>query len=311
MSGEGEQERRPLEPRILVGTLHCGERDFERCLESLERQSYRRWEHLILRDLPNKLAHDRLYREFMNRASEFDLFLKLDADMVFRRDDALARVVELFRVRPALDHLESLVYDWYSDSLTKGLHVFSNRAVWRCSEDTLFVDPPPAVPGTRLLLRDAPAPLVVHCPDPSPEDALCFGVHRALKAVQLERKIFRYERGVTQWKILARTWAHFRRDGDRRLGLAVWAADAVAHRRPGQSFLHSKGENLARLMAEVRPLDAAALRRELAPRWQGPGLLARYRLWAAGRCLRALPHRALRRLPEGLRGRVEPAGGAD
>ena len=98
--------------RVLVGTLFSYENEFEQCVASLHGQSYPHWVHKVYENLPNKLAHETLYREFMNNAEKFDLFLKLDADMVFMDSKGLAQIVELFQAKPDLDHLQMLVHDY-------------------------------------------------------------------------------------------------------------------------------------------------------------------------------------------------------
>ena len=158
-------------PRTLVSTLYCGENEFEALKESLQAQTYSHWEHVVYKNLPNKEAHDRLYRTFMEQQDDFDLFLKLDADMVFRSSEGLRRIVDLFQETDQLDHLTLAVRDWYSDSLIEGLHTFSDRARWETGEESRFVDPSPIIPGQHQKLWSNPAPVVDHSPDPSPRQA--------------------------------------------------------------------------------------------------------------------------------------------
>ena len=214
-------------PRTLVGTLYCGENEFEALKESLQAQTYSHWEHVVYKNLPNKEAHDRLYRTFMDQQDDFDLFLKLDADMVFRSSEGLRRIVDLFQETDELDHLTLAVRDWYSDSLIEGLHTFSDRAFWPERKESRFVDSSPDVPGRHLKLWGGPAPVVDHSPDPSPFQAFRFGVHRALKVVQPGRWKLRYGQTRGQWKLLQRCWRHFVSEGDHRLGLAILGADVT------------------------------------------------------------------------------------
>jgi hypothetical protein len=260
------------EPRVLVGTLYAGENELDLCRESLRAQSHTCWEQRILQDLPNREAHLCLYRTFMEAAQEFDLFLKLDADMVLRQPDSLARLVEVFRDRPALDHLETDVQDWFSATPILGIHAFSNRVAWQEPADALFVDLPPGYPGCKLELRGQVAPLVDHCPDPSPEQAFSFGVHRALKTVQRDREAddFRPRRSLMQLGILCRTWEHFVRAGDRRLGLALWGAEQVFDGHIPFDTLVEKRDAVGPWFEAAARLDADALYRRLAPRWRHP-----------------------------------------
>lgn len=76
-------------PRVLIGTLYTDENEYPEMLRMLRTQTFTNWEHVVLKDLENKEAHDALYRLFMREKENFDFFLKLDADMVFRSPDSL------------------------------------------------------------------------------------------------------------------------------------------------------------------------------------------------------------------------------
>lgn len=256
-------------PRILVLTLYAGEEEFERSSESLRAQSHTRWERKIFEFLPNKEAHEALQDEVTRRSGEFDLFLKLDADMVFRDRDALERIVDLFHAHPGTDHARTAVHDWFCDSLVMGLHIWSNRVHWEPSHERLFVDTEPSYPGRRLTLWSDPAPFVDHCPDPGPHQAFHFGVHRALKALQRERPLRHFSYGLSrvQWRILRGTWAHFRRSGDARLALAVMGAELVLSGRIAEREIADKREAQRELCEEFAVLSAEELARRLAPRW--------------------------------------------
>lgn len=215
-------------PRVLIGTLYSGENEFSQLQEGLARQSFTNWVHVVFKNLENKKAHDTLYRHFMERRGEFDLFLKLDADMVFRTSSSLEDLVSLFQSIPDLDHLMSPVLDWYSGLLIPALHMFSNRVVWKEDPvENLFVDPLPYIPGRRVSWREKPAPFVLHSPNPSPEQAFLFGVHRASKAIQSDRVVFNRGQATFQWRLLKAVWKRFESTRDPRLGLCLYGADLV------------------------------------------------------------------------------------
>lgn len=254
-------------PRIFVCTLYSGENEFEECLASLQKQAYTNWEHKIIDHLPNKEAHDTLYREFMTQNSDFDLFLKLDADMVFRHDDALSRLVEIFEANPMLDHLETGVYDWFTDGIIMGLHTYSKRAIWHKSDEALFVDPFPIIPGIRKRIRHSPAPLVNHAPNPSPYQAFYFGVHRALKAVQPGRKFFDFPAARHQWFNLKQVWKHFVKIRDVRLGLAVIGASMVFEKRISRPQDKYDNNKLIDAFESVKSMEADELFLKLQDAW--------------------------------------------
>lgn len=260
------------EPRILILTLYSGENEFDQLLKSLQLQSYANWEHKVFKHLPNKEAHESLYQEIMEHSGEFDLFIKLDADMVFMDSESLKKIVGLFRETEGLDHLQMVVHDWYSDSLIGGLHIYSNKAVWKQNDDRLFVDYPPSIPGKRWVLWDDPSPLVYHSPNPSPLEAFHFGIHRALKVFQPGRKSFRRSNAKLQWEILKKVWDHFIRSRDRRLGLVLLGASYVIQGKVKQPRYGYTLGKLARSSFEKKcsQLSAEDLYRILSPRWGKP-----------------------------------------
>jgi hypothetical protein len=257
-------------PRCLVLTLFSGENEFGRSQEALRAQSYARWERRIFERLPAKRAHDALYGEIMARRDEFDLFVKLDADMVFTGPDVLGSMVRMFRDDPGLDHAVFELVDFMSDGPLMGLHVFSNRVRWRRSSERLFVDPDPIVPGRRRLVREAPAPVARHAPDPSPYQAFHFGVHRGLKAFQPERDGVDPEQAYKQWGLLKRVWRHFERRRDARLGLAVLGADRIWSGALGPGGEDYDDAETRRLFERHVGRDASDLYADLARRWR-PG----------------------------------------
>ncbi|MDA8174587.1 MAG: hypothetical protein M0018_08355 [Nitrospiraceae bacterium] len=257
-------------PRLLICTLYCGENEFEKSVASITAQSFKNWEHTVIKNLPNKEAHDTLYRGIMARRNEFDLFMKLDADMVFKDEGSLQKAVDLFRNEPELDNVEMVVHDWFSNSLIMGVHIYSNRVQWSPNSEDLFVDPLPYMPGKRRHIWSPPAPIVDHCPDPSPFQAYHFGVHRSLKAIQPGRySSFDPFDSVIEWRILKNTWTHFIQTRDRRLGLALLGATQVIQNRIKQyQYNYSNSELLSFFNKECAGLDYGDLYKILAPVWR-------------------------------------------
>ena len=263
MKKNGIQRRVTTNPRILIGTLYCGENEYTQCLDMLHRQTYTHWEQVVFRDLGNKEAHDNLYRYFVSHRRDFDLFLKLDADMVFRVTDSLERLVELFKSVANVDHLQTPVLDWYSGLLLPALHVYSNRVTWGENSDELFVDPFPTIPGKRMSWSDEPAPFVYHSPNPSPKQAFLFGVHRAVKALQPERRMFNRAQGMFQWKVLKAVWERFAETLDYRLGLCLYGAELVFQGK----LTHLDYVDGKRGVVQYSNLSSKELVRMLTRRW--------------------------------------------
>lgn len=175
-------------PRVLVLTLYCGEAEYERCKASVSRQEGIATEHICFEWLPNLEAHERVYRTIMERAGEFDAFLKLDADMVLVQEHALREIYGIFKQGSGVDHLSMPVYDIPSASYLMGFHMFSPRVSWSFPLDPLFPDANPDLPGSRRIDPDLRRRLVDHMSGPSVEQAFALGVHRASKIVQVGRK---------------------------------------------------------------------------------------------------------------------------
>ena len=206
--------------KILVGTLFCGEHEFDRCVESISRQTLPATEHLVIRNRPDREAHQALYGGFFGRREEFDLLIKVDADCVICRDDFFAKVAATFRSRPDLRLLEVKLHDWYTDRPMSGINIYHRDLDYRPSGDGVFTDRFAVDPSVVHRDRKQLAPAAMHCPDPSPWHAFHFGVHRGVKgAVALQRGL--YETAYMRFREVHWTRQHFRRNPDPRLGLAA------------------------------------------------------------------------------------------
>src|SRR5688500_18989310 len=219
-------------PRLLILTLSSGEAALPVMTRQLESQSFRDFEHEIISGLPNQAAHNHLYRTVMARASSFDLFLKLDADMTFRSETSLAEAVRATDDHPHQQHFAFTIWDCFTEEETLGVHIFRSGVSWGEITDDLFVDPDP--PNAAQILWDGPpAPFVNHGEVVSDFECFAFGVHKFLKAAQRGRmpggpppkthKYFRHMRNCARIRDLYRA-THARRH---QLALAgvMWAME--------------------------------------------------------------------------------------
>lgn len=225
---------------VLVGMLASGENERDRAIEALRSQRFTRWDMKLIEGLPNKEAHETLYRTFMEEAPRYTHFLKVDADMVLRRATALQEMLDVFGHNPDADWITFDVHDWYSGMLIPGMQMFTSRVSWEASPDTLIVDTKPQCPGRSLRIWDALASPADHSPDPSPLQAFRFGVHRMIKALQPDRpkEQRHFARALIQWTIVDHIWKHFRTAGEARRALAVAGAELVM-RGETAAFEHS------------------------------------------------------------------------
>jgi hypothetical protein len=222
LAGKGE-----IMKAFLIGMLYSGENEYADSIRSVENQSIADWDLLRFENLPNKEAHDALYRAFMARADEYRFFLKLDADTVLRGPHALATLQTLLDVE-GRDTLIIDAHDWISNCpIPAGMQAYSNRVRWPVNPDLLMVDHTPIFPGTGLRQYLPPAPLADHSPNPSAFQAFRYGVHRAMKAIQPDRRDKDLRRAVLHWSILKNIWRAFREAGDARRLTALLGAEAV------------------------------------------------------------------------------------
>lgn len=266
-------------PAVLVLTLYSGEAEYGRCRESLNNQTYSAWEHRTFENLPNAEAHTRLYETVMAEHDAYDLFLKLDADMVLADDGVLARIDSLFRRITELDHLVLGAADWFTDSDIIGVHTFSRRVRWLPNPSGLFTDPDPVFPGRKLMITHPRPVAVYHGSDPSSLQAFYFGVHRAMKACQ--RDLGRAEKqpfgARVEWGALRRLWRHYQMDGDPRLGLALHGADLVFRGSVPATAVDRQSLELHQAFRQSEALGAAELRERLETHWSASWM--RQLLW--------------------------------
>ena len=265
--------------RVLIGILHSGENEFDQCIAALRRQSYPHWEQFVLANLPEHEAHERLYARFMESAEEFDLFLKLDADMVLSAPDKLGAAVRLFEQSPSLDHAVFRVQDWMTQTPIIGIHMFRNQVRWPTRNNGLFLDSPPMVQGKRrYYIRRAPSPLALHSPDPSLVQAFRYGLHRGLKAFQHGRGRASLLSALTHWRLLKRLWRHFNAVRDQRLGLALLGVEHAASGAVAPDECVYTHPRFGDLLVQAQAMTPDEIHRRLLRRWQVP--LRRDYRWA-------------------------------
>lgn len=166
--------------KVLVGVLYCREADFEECMAAIHSQTGVDVEVVVIRDRPNKAAHEELYEAFMQRSESVDFFAKIDADMIVCDSDFLARVGRLFEETPRARLVTVPVLDYFSGKLIRGLNCFRNNVIWSKSQETVFVDREPVGKKEVLIARHL-APAALHCFRVGGFHAYHYGIHRGLK----------------------------------------------------------------------------------------------------------------------------------
>jgi len=205
--------------KLLVGTLYSSENEFEECCQAIEEQSYTNFHHEIIRNLSKKEAHENLYGMFMQRSDEFDLLVKVDADMVIEDRHLFRKIVNKFEADGELDLLLIAVKDFFTDKLLIGMNVFRNTVRWNLGNESLFTDMTYDRSTVRKTLKDYEelAPAAVHCQNPSPFQSFHFGFHRGMKAVK----------EGSNWRVLRDIYGHYNKNADSRLAFALLGVNAA------------------------------------------------------------------------------------
>lgn len=211
--------------KLLVGTLYSSENEYDECIKSITNQSYVDFDHIIIKDLPNKEAHTTLFSSFLQNKDKYNYLIKVDADMVISDPQFFAKIVAKMAELPEIQILSIAVHDFFSDQLIYGLNTYRNTVRWDFDKENLFVDIPEVGPNGYLFDDRELAPAAVHCADPSPYQAFHYGVHRGLKMVQPEQKTIRESSRRAKWSGMEKTWEHYQRTKDRRLALACIGAE--------------------------------------------------------------------------------------
>jgi hypothetical protein len=242
--------------KVLVGTLYSGENEYEECVASIKRQSFRDFDHFVFKDLPEREAHHTLFKSFVEKAERYDVLIKVDADMVLCSDDLFDGIVRWLGQEPDVDVLGIGVQDFYTGRLINGLNAYRSTVRWDFDKETLFVDIP-EVAEDRYHYDDRElAPAAVHCKNPSSLQAFHYGVHRGLKAIARIH-------GSGHWAGLRSTWENFRKTGDVRIGLAVLGAELVYGgklRKPDADYTSPR---MKELLAKYEPMGTRGIEREI------------------------------------------------
>ncbi len=193
-------------PRIFVGTLECGEAEFEECRAAIQGQLGVIVTHMVISNQPELEAHNQLWSAWATHKHDHDLMVKVDADTVLSRPTALKEISDLFD-DPAVTGAQILLHDYFTDQLIAGLNAFSPVVEFKHSKSRLYADHADSNHGV-VLKGDVVshlAPIGWHCVAPHPRQAFHYGLHRELKK---QRDVIR--RCARAWlknRDDARSWA--------------------------------------------------------------------------------------------------------
>lgn len=215
-------------PRVLAGILYTIENEYEDCIKALSNQQNACVEYFILNNLPKKVAHDTLYKNFEDRCDDFDFFVKVDADMVIENEDLFFQVSKLFKQHLQIKMITVPVWDFFSGRLINGMHFFRNDVRWNRTElEQVFTDDAP-VPKKEIFQARNLAPAALHCPDPSPFQAFHYGMHKAIKLVSaLDKKTERKLQRHFHFRNILYLEDRFKKTKDQRILLSLAGVSSV------------------------------------------------------------------------------------
>lgn len=171
------------QPRIFVGTLACGEAEFEECCKAIQEQAGVVVTHQVIADKSEYEAHNLLWAAWEIARPMHDLFVKIDADTILNRPTALSEIYGLFRDNNRVTGAQVSLWDYFTDSAINGLNAFSPRVKFRKSKSRLFADH--ADYGHDIVLKHEAtahlAPIGWHAKYPYARQAFHYGFHRLLK----------------------------------------------------------------------------------------------------------------------------------
>jgi hypothetical protein len=192
--------------KVFVGTLESGESEFLECQKALSSQIDVAYFHHVISGKHEREAHKELFEYWATRRHEFDYFLKLDADTVLMRQDAVAQMCNLMKTHDATG-LQVRILDFFSGQLISGLNMFSQDVMFRKRLSRLHPDVSDS--QHRLVLKGNKVqhlePVAFHGLHPNRRQSFYYGFHRYLKG-QKSLLVSVYER----WKLeldIARKWA--------------------------------------------------------------------------------------------------------
>lgn len=167
--------------KLLILTLHVDEPQIKfqsQQISKLKERNKYHIKHIIISGMQAKDAMLQLYQS-VKEHSNFDYFIKLDADMTFRDLDSLDDLISLALASGKPRYTVS-VYDHATKLNIFGLHIVNISSIGSTNSitDLNRDDWLGQIDGDSVLLRK---PLIDHCNNPSNLQLYTFGYNRGIK----------------------------------------------------------------------------------------------------------------------------------
>ena len=206
-----------ITPMIFVGTMYCGEGDYDECCDSILAQKGVTLQHNVIANEPEKVAHNRLWKSWRDvQHSGFDMFVKVDADTVLAHSEVFLELWHMIVANPRITGIQAPLLDNFTEGYINGLNCFTPRVTFQDTADELFCDRQVDV-GHDVVIKSKDVterlrPAGFHCHLATDTQCFHFGLHRALKG---------------QNDVIAAVKRAWLRNQDRRRALALMGAQCA------------------------------------------------------------------------------------
>lgn len=265
--------------RVLIGIMYCGEGEYADCLQAIRDQDWPLIDTFAIENLPNKAAHDLLYRTFTESAGDVDLFMKVDADMVINRPDFVSEIVRWFSNHGEADQFSIRVWDWFTQRNIDGLHTFRSTVRWPVRNDMVRTDRGVQLNGIRVADDGHFDGYVTHGGSPTEIQAFRFGVHKAWKSiVGFEKGGQRQHWARQHFYNISRLWHHFSTTRDNRVLWACYGAELMLNGFWKSRDFDYNDASVHRTFADANIESPAVRERRARALWRSNRLFSRIAL---------------------------------
>lgn len=215
-------------PRIFVGTMFCGEAEYDECKKLISLQEDVEVKQVCIENMPEYEAHNFLWATWNEEKPQFDLFIKVDADTLIDDAKMFSKIYNEFAKNNRLTSMQIPLHDYFMDGPVFGLNCFSPKVVFTPAPSKLYADR--ADSGHDVTYKHDKVlhltPAGRHCASPTDTQAFHFGLHR-MKKGQIEN--------------IAKVYSAWKKHGDRARLLALHgamiASNNLGHDYSDQSFV--------------------------------------------------------------------------
>ncbi len=255
--------------KLLVGLLVTIENEYNECISSIKLQENVDQDIYEIKNRPKNSAHDELYKHFMTNCDQYDLLIKVDADMIIADRYLFQKIVKEFEENNSLDRLFIPTFDHFVGRNLGGVNVYRNTVKWHRNKDNYYTDRVHAEDSIREFKKwetSEKDPAIHHCPDPSDFQAFHFGLHRAIKAFQFGAKSRRHQSG--HWLTFKEILNNYHHTKNRKLLLAIAAAIYVYDNKLDGSYINYNNELTKDIFERINQMNLTQLERYAVQNWK-------------------------------------------